>query len=141
MNNGIDNQPKVAEHDMNIAGHDHYILDDQYQPVAATSLMAWADWMEVPEHVSVKQDYIGKYFISTIFLGIDHDHIRVAMGIPHAPLIFETMAFLLIKHSEKDERESLEQERCCTWDEAIKQHAEMVEKYRSLPLSPGVEST
>ncbi len=51
------------------------------------------------EYKIVKQDKVGKYFISTVWLGLDHSSFRAPF-----PLIFETMIFS--QEEGKDELDS-----------------------------------
>lgn len=88
---------------------DKFILEGK-TPVPA-DLMTWAKWFESADR-HVAKDEIGDVWISTVFLGIDH---QWGDG---PPLIFETMIFGG-KHDQYQTRAS-------TWDEAEKQHAEAV---------------
>lgn len=63
----------------------HYILDKEGNARQAT-LMEWAKWMEKKERV-VKQEWIDDIFVSTVFLGIDHNFEE------GPPILWETMAF------------------------------------------------
>ena len=67
----------------------------------------------------VGQDHIGDYFVSTVFLAIDHRYIG---EVP--PILFETMVF-------PDGGNSIEDylERYCTWQEAELGHKKAVELY------------
>lgn len=65
----------------------------------------------------VNDTTIGPYWISTIFLGIDHRH---SWSKTEEPIVFETM----IKH-EKDGWLNY-QERYCTWDEAKAGHGRAI---------------
>ena len=74
------------------------------------SIEEWADWRAKQgrfAHV-VKQDHIGPLFVSTVFLGMDHN---LFIGEPH---LFETMIF--------DDLEDRYQTRCTTWDQAEAMH-------------------
>lgn len=70
----------------------HYILDENRRVVTAT-LMEWADWMETEAHKGkqstriVKQETVGEYFISTVFLSLDHNFDG------DTPILWETMVF------------------------------------------------
>lgn len=55
--------------------------------------------------------------VSTVFLGLDHSH----GGGP--PVLFETIVF---KNISRVDRESVDQERYCTWDAAMEGHKAMV---------------
>lgn len=74
------------------------------------SLEEWADWRAKEgrfAHV-VKQDRIGVLFVSTVFLGMDHN---LFIGEPH---LFETMIF--------DDLNDSYQTRCTTWESAEFMH-------------------
>jgi hypothetical protein len=52
-----------------------YILDENNKPVASTSLIEAAEWLENnPERKGVRQEHIGDVFVSTVFLGLDHGY-------------------------------------------------------------------
>jgi len=93
-----------------------YILDDGHNIVPAT-LMEWAHWYEKNDR-HVASTYVGPYWISTVFLGLDH---RFGSGGP--PILFETMVF-------KRNGETGEMNRYATWDEAKAGHEHMVAKYK-----------
>ena len=91
---------------------DHFILENK-QP-KAVNLLTWAEWFGVTENRMVKQDIHvskkGKFQVSTIFLGIDHNFMGTG-----EPLLFETMIF-------EPGFDGDYLERCSTYDEAIVQH-------------------
>lgn len=72
------------------------------------SLMEWAQWHEKAENRICCQKQIGDAKVSTVFLGLNH---QFGDG---PPLLFETMIF--------GGPHDGYQERCSTWDEALKQH-------------------
>lgn len=84
-----------------------YILDENKNPIEATR-EEWGMFRENPENLIVKQETIKGVKISTVFLGLDHNY----WG--GAPILFETMIF--------GGALDLEQERYCTWDEALRGH-------------------
>jgi len=96
---------------------DKYILKGK--KVVAVDLMTWAKWIEKPVNKIIRQDVLvnGK-FVSTVFLGIDHN-----FGVGK-PLLFETMVF-----SEKGNFRDLDMDRYSTWDEASKGHEKMVKRW------------
>ncbi|MCK4858907.1 MAG: hypothetical protein KAT58_13115 [candidate division Zixibacteria bacterium] len=61
---------------------------------------------------------MGKARVSTVFLGLDHNF----SGEGH-PVLFETMVF-------GESPLADEQERYCTWDEAVAGHAAMVKRVK-----------
>lgn len=96
-------------------------FDKEGKPI---DLMTWGkqfgNWVDTV----VKQEVVGKYWISTVWLGLDHSFIFTGEG-PIA--IFETMVF----PKNKDMSKIYEQERHSTNSEEAKAfHQEMVEKYK-----------
>lgn len=73
-------------------GSDKYILDDHGEPQPAEDLLEWARWFETANRV-IAQDRDERegapdVRVSTIFLGLDHNHWG---GGP--PILWETMIF------------------------------------------------
>jgi hypothetical protein len=102
----------------------HYILVDRV-PVVEPDLLTWAEWFENADNRVVAQvDLPNGYFVSTIFLGLDHDFFG-----RRAPVLFETMVF----YGEGAARGIHDSQRCSTWDEAEKQHTSAVEKWILMP--------
>lgn len=86
----------------------YYILDGK--EIVPASLWEWARWYgSADRHVAQVQ--IGQYWVSTVFLGLDHNHWGEG-----APLLFETMIFDLDGKTDH-------QTRCSTWKEAEAMHA------------------
>ncbi len=81
------------------------------------SFWQWSGYGNDFEYKIVKQNTYGDFFVSTVWLGLDHD----LPSNPECPIIFETMIFI-----EKDREHELQdyQERYCTEEEAIKGHIE-----------------
>lgn len=111
---------------------DLYILDDENRPVRIEDMLEWAKWSS-DNHARhfIKQERIGRYFVSTRFLGMDMDiggEVRAMLGFPRQPpLVFETMAFdEEVAIGDPGRRVALE--RCATWSEAEQQHAEVVRR-------------
>lgn len=92
-----------------------YVLDGNRKPVHAESFDAWCLWRSKATCV-VAQTEIGDFAISTVFLGVDHNH---ADG---PPLLFETAIFGLGLPDIAS--------RCSTWQQAEAQHAEICARYR-----------
>lgn len=86
-----------------------YILDG-HTPVPEYDTITWAMWFEKADR-RVAIDMVKRCRISTVFLGLDHNH---SGG---EPILFETMIFggLWDKGGEY-------QTRCCTWGEAEEMH-------------------
>lgn len=74
------------------------------------SMEEWVQWCVKRGEATavVKQDKIGPLFVSTVFLGLDHN----ILG--SEPLLFETMIF--------DDFHDAYQTRCTTWDQAELMH-------------------
>jgi hypothetical protein len=67
--------------------NDRYILDAQGTPVPEPDLMKWACWYESATRI-VAQEWVGEAQVSTVFLGLDHNHRRQG-----PPILWETMVF------------------------------------------------
>jgi hypothetical protein len=87
-----------------------------HEPVKESDLMTWAKWFESADRIVV-QEFIGAYWISTVFLGSDHNWTGAGR-----PMLFETMVF-------GDGGGDIDCRRCSTWDEAELQHAAMCAQY------------
>jgi hypothetical protein len=87
----------------------YYILNG-HTPVREPNMLAWGQWMETAD-CHVNQTTIGVLWISTIFLGIDHNFFA---GQP--PRLFETIIFGF-------DHDDSYQTRCATWEQAERMHA------------------
>ena len=96
-----------------------FILDDNGDPQEA-SIEACGAWINDSRRI-VKQERMWPWFVSTIFLGIDHRIPRDNGELIDKPVLFETMVFRG-KHEVKCRR-------YCTMDEALAGHQEMSVKY------------
>jgi hypothetical protein len=108
---------------MNSRKPTRYILNSAGEPVAEPDLMTWANAFEHPDRI-VKQEDVGYFKVSTVFLGLDHS----LFG--HGPPIFwETMVFL------KDQGNEVDRDRCSgSREQALAMHEEMVRHVRSIPV-------
>jgi hypothetical protein len=103
----------------------HYILIDR-RVVECADLLQWAKWFELAtkdgsRHIA-KTD-IGEHWISTVFLGLDHNFFHHG-----PPILFETMVF-----SQKgDFRSDETMQRYATYEEAERGHNRLVEMVRGL---------
>lgn len=80
--------------------------------VVECELEEWAKFFDNAENRRVAETYVGKSYVSTVFLGMDH-------SFGHGPpLWFETMVF----GGKNDEY----QVRYSTWDQAVKGHNTIV---------------
>lgn len=101
---------------------DKFILNGK-RPEACGSLMKWARFMhEHDRHVGKTEE--GNFFISTVFLGINH-----RWGGVGKPILFETMIF---DRSTKKGKPLAYQRRYETWEQAERGHARAVAIMRRL---------
>jgi hypothetical protein len=102
-----------------LARKDKFILDENKNPIPA-NLIEWAEFFEDFNNRMVKQEMVDGKWISTIFLGIDHNWSDAEGAELH---IFETMVF------DKKGRGGSEIycDRYPTWDTALKGHEKAVQ--------------
>jgi hypothetical protein len=104
----------------------HWILDEKGEKPVPVDLMTWAQWFESRKRI-LKQENVGDVYISTVFLGLDHNFDENG-----APILWETMVF---PQDENGKRTYSEQDcaRCSgNREQAEAMHKEMVEKYKLL---------
>lgn len=103
-----------------------YILDADHRPVpAAIGSAEYLAFMGDMSKRRVAETTEGDFWVSTVFLGIDH-----SFGDAGPPLFFETMVQnTKTTHWAGPDGEEI-QERCETWGEAIAQHERVVEQLR-----------
>ncbi len=65
-----------------------YIMDAEGKAVPCADLLTWARWMERRDNIVIKQTTVGRLEVSTVFLGLDHNHMRHG-----PPVLWETMVF------------------------------------------------
>lgn len=94
---------------------DLYILKG-HTAVQELDVLTWGRWFETADRVVAQTDIPGG-IVSTVFLGVNHN-----FG-DGPPILFETMVFI-------DGGDDDSQARCSTWDEAVAQHAEVLERVR-----------
>jgi hypothetical protein len=63
-----------------------YILDENGKPRAEADVMKWACWYENANR-RVAETWVGKFCVSTVFLGIDHS------WNDSPPILWESMVF------------------------------------------------
>lgn len=106
-----------------------YILDDNREPVPCDDLLTWGSWLEA-EHrkpVGVSKTVVGLTrvpgygYVSTVFLGLDHNW---SGG---KPVLFECIAFFKPRGGKQQNDIQL---RCCTWTQAVDMHRRAVEALR-----------
>lgn len=89
----------------------NYILDG-HKPVPCPDIVKWGRWFENADRQVAATD-VGDITVSTVFLALDHNF--TSNG---PPVLFETMVF-----GGKFDGETL---RCSTWEQAEKQHQQVV---------------
>src|SRR5262245_47620101 len=111
----------------------HYILKNKI-PVEAKNLEEWAEWFGKPDENDriVKQEHVGPYWISTVFLSLDHNWSRKG-----PPVLWETMVFkanpnagktiqfggIAMKEVERIEEVDFPMTRCSgSWEQAEAMH-------------------
>lgn len=95
----------------------YYILDADNHPME-TDLLTWGKWFERIENRTVAWTQItSETWVSTVFLGLDHNHFGEG-----PPILFETMIF----GGPEDEY----QWRYSSWDDAETGHKAAVRKAR-----------
>jgi hypothetical protein len=106
----------------------HFLLDENNNLVSCT-ILEWASFFSAnPKRRIVEQTDLDHVYVSTVFLGLDH---RWGEG---PPLVFETMTFSQERHSvdlgerSTEVRESFDQWRYSTWDDAVAGHKAAVRR-------------
>jgi len=97
----------------------HYMLNDKHEIIRTESFEQWAEWMHEQNDKNgraVGQAVVEGYYISTVFLGIDH-----SFGGPD-PILFETMVF-----SDKGKNAEELCWRYPTWDNAVEGHKKVMD--------------
>lgn len=75
-----------------------YILDDDGNPVPEPDLFKWATWLEAAyqngERVVQQDELEDGHWVSTVFLALDYNHMRLIQGEEGGPpILYETMVF------------------------------------------------
>ena len=91
-----------------------YKLEDRQ--IIACSAIETGEWMRTADR-HVDYTSINGHEISTVFLGVDHNHTDEG-----DPILFETGIF-------NDDNNMIEMKRYLTWEQATKGHKEFVKKY------------
>jgi hypothetical protein len=95
----------------------YYILTPDKVAIPCANLLEWAMWFEDTSRRRVAQDTIDNNWVSTVFLGLDHNFR------PNGdPVLFETMVFT--------DGESGSMDRYRTWAEAAAGHERIASMLR-----------
>jgi hypothetical protein len=73
---------------------EHWVTDENGEPVFEPDLLTWARWFEKTENRRVAFDDLGELGqVSTVFLGLDHNWQRFFDPLRYRPVLWETMVF------------------------------------------------
>lgn len=99
-----------------------YVLDRNNIPIPCFNTLAWGAWFQrAKRHVA--DEWVDGYRISTVFLGLDHNHARFFGG-DQDPILFETIVFS--PDWREDSSGELYMNRYHTWAEAKADNERMV---------------
>lgn len=100
-----------------------YYTLDEHKNVIPCSLQEWHKLFDEERETKkiVKQECIGNYFVSTIFVGIDHSPFADCFH------VFETMVFDKTKNSNE-----IYCDRCGTYSEALEEHERAIKHVHEL---------
>lgn len=88
-------------------------------PKQVDDIITWGRWFESSERI-VRQEWIGNIWVSTVFLGLDHN-----FSDRGPPVLWETMCFSNRKAFNQDNC----MDRCAgSWEQAEAMHEEIVRK-------------
>lgn len=114
-----------------------YILDERGDPVPEGDTIKWGKWLEAdytrPGGRHLAEDTIGPYWVSTVFLALDH-----GFG-EGPPVLWETIVFgtreefEIIPGNRRRSRKTVDQFRYTSKAEALAGHARAVKLAESLP--------
>lgn len=101
----------------------YYKLDPETKRVIPTDMNGYVEMHKDHESHIVKQEQVGPWFVSTVFLGLCHRFIGDGQ-----PIVFETMVF---NNPKPEDPCGIEDycDRYCTWDEAIAGHEKAKAEY------------
>lgn len=104
-----------------------YFVLDGHEPRRVDTVEEWGRWYEKADR-RVDFTDLGYCTVSTVFLGVDHNHFGEG-----PPILFETMVFGPPEGSSTTFPEEWDgrMNRYATWDEAAAGHTEMVAELRS----------
>lgn len=94
-----------------------YILDDANKPVPEPDIRKWGYWFETANR-SVARDHIGKFSVSTVFLGLDRGHGS------SFPVLWETMVF-----ADDSGFDEVCQERYTSYEDAVTGHRRVRQRF------------
>lgn len=95
-----------------------YILKGK-KVVETKDFIEWGKWLEIQNRIVKQQVLKNGYFVSTVFLGLDH-----GFGRSKKPIVFETAVF-----PNKKNLRDVDLRRYATWTEAEKGHKKIVRQW------------
>ena len=97
----------------------NYAILKNRKVIPVDDVLIWGRWLDENNHLRIvaQETLPNKLRVSTVFLGLNH-----SFG-EGEPLWFETMVFSAKGYAEED------MDRYTTWNEAIKGHKKMVQKW------------
>ena len=99
----------------------YFVLDEDRNVVPFEgTILEWAERHEKSEDRIVKQQKVCGFWISTVFLSLDHGYFP-----DRPPVVFETMVF-------RGKESDLWCQRSCTYEEALRTHEEAVKEFSSV---------
>lgn len=102
-----------------------YVLDKKHNPIPVDleddSVAKWGKWFEKNKNRIVKQENVEDWFVSTVFLAVDHNFTGEG-----PPVLFETMVFGM---SDGDEMGQFTR-RYTSWDAAAEGHRATVQNLK-----------
>lgn len=98
---------------------DKYILDENNNVIPA-DLMTWSNFFEDAKRRTVKQETVNDLWVSTVFLGLDHNFYFRENNEYYKPHVFETMIFKGVSSLNYQDRYS-------TWKEAEEGHQKAIQ--------------
>lgn len=100
---------------------DRYILDANGEPIPEPDLMKWARWFGQDKVRVVKQEWVDNVWVSTVFLGLDHN-----FNAKGPPVLWESMTF-----SNRADFNQNEMDRCSgSREQALAMHERMLKKVK-----------
>jgi hypothetical protein len=112
---------------MNDKKPNRYILNSVGEPVIESDLLTWAKAFENSDR-KVKQEHVGPFLVSTVFLALDHNWEPTG-----PPILWETMVFLK-DHEGIRYGEDIGMDRCSgSREQALAMHAAMIARIASIP--------
>lgn len=98
----------------------YYTLDSNGTPQLVRNAMQWAAWMQSANRSVARTQISEEVFVSTVFLGLDHNHFGSG-----PPILWETMVFGGPMHEEMN--------RCSgSREQAEAMHNDMVERVQAI---------